>query len=183
MREKWFQHSPSTNLITHATKGKNSGFVILRHQTLPLPGPNMDSISERIKGPGSFPVGFATWHMIHMPDHMPLKDSIWYSVVFFFFVFAKLLVQFSDFILMIMTKEKKHLCWRWMHSCLETVSRLNQLKPWFTLVSESGNSNMWYWQESPEPSWNISLYIHYRCIQFFKKPHGRIPSGYVCSVS
>ena len=97
MREKWFEHSLSTNLITHVTEGENSGFVILRHQTLPLPCPNVDSISERIKGPGSFPVGFATWHMIHMPDHMPLKDSIWYSVGFFFFtfVFLELLVQFS----------------------------------------------------------------------------------------
>ena len=100
MREKWFEHSPSTNLITHGTEGKDSGFVILRHQTLLLPGLNVDFSSERIKGPGSFPVGLATWHMIHMPDHMPLKDSIWSSV------FSRALIQVSAFILTIVTKNK-----------------------------------------------------------------------------
>lgn len=145
MREKWLEHSPSTNLITHGTEGENSGFGILRHQTLPLPGPNVDFISERIKAPGSFPVGLAAWPMIHMPDHMPLKDSVWSSV------FSRALIQVSGFILTIVTKNKAFVMEMNALTIGHCESANLNLKPWFTLVSESGSSNMWYSTRIPWP--------------------------------
>ena len=157
MREKWFEHSPSTNLITHGTEGKDSGFVILRHQTLLLPGLNVDFSSERIKGPGSFPVGLATWHMIHMHDHMPLKDSVWSSV------FSRPLIQVSAFILTIVTKNKAFVME--MNALTRTVSLLNSIwnlgSHWCQNLAAPTCEIQ---QETHGPSWNIFVHLQDECI-------------------
>lgn len=132
------EHSPSTNLITHGTEGENSGFGIVRHQTLPLPGPNVDFLSERIVGAGSFPVGLAAWHMIHMPDHVFFQCL----TMFFSSVFSRALIQVSGFILTIVTKNKAFVMEMNALTIGHCESANLNLKPWFTLVSESGSSNM-----------------------------------------
>ena len=147
--EKWFEHSPSTNLITH--EGKTSGFVILRDQTLPLPSHNMDLISERIKGPGSDPVGLATWHMIPMPDHIASEG---FNMIEW--LFGEHWVQVSGFILTIVTKNKAFVVETNALMIWNCESAKLKFKPWFNLVSESGNSNMWYLTRIP---WTILEYF------------------------